>query len=1359
MSSSRAEWLRYGAYSLLIVLVVLGGYYFVYVQQHEERLATDRLALLRESAGYFTEEIVRVKANLDNTLNDEDKTERDSILALALEEIEGITHTPVPKDASKPKPEHWSSECSETAGKKETPQLSAQFEPSAHHPHLYFYFAPSEGAGECRLAAANPDSLLRPLLPRSKTAFDQIMLVREDGTVLLSGDSEALSMLEVPLPSHEGKPDADDDNVGTARLRTDLFTIDAAGTSYRVFLQPFRIPVSITYGSDANDGSEGANDSKQETLYLAGLKKDTAFQAEARQLPPTFVFGILGLLGLTLLAFPFLEVWFISPTERFQAHDILEVSVGVVIATAVVTLALLSFFFHSELKDRQFDHLETLALVLQTTLETEADTASTQLARLTRKLDKCTDDKRTPQTCPGDEDYSRMENILDDSSALGGVPQYPHLEMASWINDEGAQVAKWSVREQTTPLIDVPDRGYFRAHAAAIGSDEPTPERGKVWRSPREDSADSADWVLQSIRSHNTGEVFAQLSQEIDLPEEDGPEQDGLCVPEPAREDLSDSTAVVAATTLPLLSLIDPVLPNGYGFALIDDHGEVLFHHDTRRNLRENVFSKVGDSESLREAVRARQAKTLTTRYREDTYQFYSHPVDGSSWTLLVFAELAPIRALQGQILTYTVGLYLSFLLVLFLGLLLWTLLSGRTSPGLEGLFRAVWPGPGKRTRYRRLVKWEGGFVALGFVVLALLIWDPDLSPLTILVGLFVLGASAVGTFCYYCSRPAPSGESQWAPSWAQNYYGSLFLLTLIVGGVLPAGVYCALHDESSELLTKKNQQVFARNLIERGDRIVEKYRHISLSDAAAEKLDEDLFPTDWGAASDSPARPWDVHTVGSSQTLVAVEDSAWGEAAVQPVYGIFSGTPILTLIPWGQTLHVLSDSASSDTTRMWHSTRDAELIFSMRASRRVHPIQQITEQERVPPSESLHIRSSVPTVAALLARSPYQALFLGGLLVIMLIAGWYTVKRLVSQIYFLEAFSVVAAEKNQIPATHDPPSAPPRSLFVRSHRRQHEDRDESIHYIDSAALRQEASPEALAQDADASTADVIVVDNLHDGLDDPECARDKLALLDPLLSLDKAVEVYSDVEPLSLLGPRDRDDASATWPERLLDDWAVLLRNFRRYWDTPGPAAEKASLSSDPDRTDAPLEHLTNECAPDAYLRTEIAPFLADTLELETLSKEQIIEQVRYQAEAHYQHLWRTCTAEEKVVLYRISADGFASPRSQPLVRDLLRRGLLVMDPDLRPMNESFRQFVAALNSPVVAEYDRKSRHKSWSRVQTPLLIGLAAVLAFIFVTQPALAREASTLLPTLAAGLPALLKILSTVFVGHSATSFGNN
>lgn len=53
------------------------------------------------------------------------------------------------------------------------------------------------------------------------------------------------------------------------------------------------------------------------------------------------VLRVLGLLALTLPAFPFLEVWFIGPTEEFQAHDILEVSAGIVIATSIATFALL----------------------------------------------------------------------------------------------------------------------------------------------------------------------------------------------------------------------------------------------------------------------------------------------------------------------------------------------------------------------------------------------------------------------------------------------------------------------------------------------------------------------------------------------------------------------------------------------------------------------------------------------------------------------------------------------------------------------------------------------------------------------------------------------------------------------------------------------------------------------------------------------------------------------------------------------------------------------------------------------------------------------------------------------------------
>jgi hypothetical protein len=92
MQNTYAQWLRYGAYTLLVLTVVVGGYYFVYVQQRTEQLANDRLELLRESSAYFAEELGRVKQNIENTLGGEDKVADTNTLAKALEEISGITH-------------------------------------------------------------------------------------------------------------------------------------------------------------------------------------------------------------------------------------------------------------------------------------------------------------------------------------------------------------------------------------------------------------------------------------------------------------------------------------------------------------------------------------------------------------------------------------------------------------------------------------------------------------------------------------------------------------------------------------------------------------------------------------------------------------------------------------------------------------------------------------------------------------------------------------------------------------------------------------------------------------------------------------------------------------------------------------------------------------------------------------------------------------------------------------------------------------------------------------------------------------------------------------------------------------------
>ena len=48
----------------------------------------------------------------------------------------------------------------------------------------------------------------------------------------------------------------------------------------------------------------------------------------------------------------------------------------------------------------------------------------------------------------------------------------------------------------------------------------------------------------------------------------------------------------VAALTIPMMSVVDPVIAAGFEFAIIEDDGDVVFHSDPQRNTYENLFEE-----------------------------------------------------------------------------------------------------------------------------------------------------------------------------------------------------------------------------------------------------------------------------------------------------------------------------------------------------------------------------------------------------------------------------------------------------------------------------------------------------------------------------------------------------------------------------------------------------------------------------------------------------------------------------------------------------------------------------------------------------------------------------------------------
>ena len=114
------------------------------------------------------------------------------------------------------------------------------------------------------------------------------------------------------------------------------------------------------------------------------------------------------------------------------------------------------------------------------------------------------------------------------------------------------------------------------------------------------------------------------------------------------------------------------------------------------------------------------------------------------------------------------------------------------------------------------------------------------------------------------------------------------------------------------------------------------------------------------------------------------------------------------------------------------------------------------------------------------------------------------------------------------------------------------------------------------------------------------------------------------------------------------------------------------------------------------------------------------IIAKVGTQARLHYRYLWSTCTTDEKLVLVQLAKNGLVNPKYFGWVMDLMNRGLVVRDPKLRVMNESFARFIRQeTQRSEILKWQEEGGTSAWSVFKWILPAPLVLVAALLFITQ----------------------------------------
>ncbi|HYP00753.1 MAG TPA: hypothetical protein VER76_11230 [Pyrinomonadaceae bacterium] len=322
---------------------------------------------------------------------------------------------------------------------------------------------------------------------------------------------------------------------------------------------------------------------------------------------------------------------------------------------------------------------------------------------------------------------------------------------------------------------------------------------------------------------------------------------------------------------------------------------------------------------------------------------------------------------------------------------------------------------------------------------------------------------------------------------------------------------------------------------------------------------------------------------------------------------------------------------------------------------------------------------------------------------------------------------------------------------------------------------------------------ELLAIDDFDYRNDDPEWNMKRLLLLEQLQHDPRRVIVFSRYDPFSFClapvcganGNGNGHQSNGALASSLMDRWMNVVSSFwvvhvedkgerqefieslrkERHSQIPEDAQAGPSfaqylrlrgkrLSNSNKHLAALFDSLADECEPRAYLQNVGRgiirhPKFKDLVK--ELTAEQLVRLLLEQAEAYYKAVWTTCTPNQKLTLYYLAQDHLVSAKNVE-VRRLMRRGLIVRDPDVRLMNKSFRQFILSTAKPEEIGAGERT-NSSWSKLRMPLLLVMVGVALFLLITHPELYTSSMAIITALATGIPAIFQLLGMFQRGKPA------
>lgn len=410
--------------------------------------------------------------------------------------------------------------------------------------------------------------------------------------------------------------------------------IELSGKQYHLFLQAL----------DMEDNK---------IWYVGGTVEEETFNSLARKLDSRIVLYLLIGFLIFIFSIPMIKLLVMRAFDQLDISDVVLATLSVTLCTLLLILLNLALF-----QDQYFDRsnndrrLDTLANNIEKNLHSELNHIYLKLEEFDKAfstleamrsgdiiygiLDKA---KLENISAPRPSDYIDPETAIEEEDArLDSIAKvlrncswaYNLYKLIFWMDAGGEQIIQFSTRQYPGGMSNLSHRDYFKK-AGAWGLSKPDPSRR---------------FMMESITSITSGEKLAAVSINNNA----------------SFTNLygGQSHARVLALTTALSSVIDTVVPQSYGFCIIDSGGKVWFHSDRERNLQENFIYETANHPGLKDAVFHRKETYLSLTYHGRKHRVRITPLAHFPLFLVTMHEKAYTQTLQTRVIIDTVVIMLA---------------------------------------------------------------------------------------------------------------------------------------------------------------------------------------------------------------------------------------------------------------------------------------------------------------------------------------------------------------------------------------------------------------------------------------------------------------------------------------------------------------------------------------------------------------------------------------------------------------------------------------------------------------------------------------------------------------------------